>query len=68
MFSLGILLPPSSVDYTTAFRLRAFKYKVRKQFSFVPLCLIGVGPGLGCTSPQTSMAVVVMLYDAEVLL
>ena len=68
MFSLLILLPASSGDSTTAFRLRAFKNKVRTQLIFVPLCLNGVGPGLGCTSPQTSMAEVVALYDAEELL
>ena len=59
MFTLGILLPP--LDFV---RLNTGPQTIQ----FFPLCLIGVGPGLGCTSPQTSMAVVVMLYDAEVLL
>ena len=68
MFSLLILFPGSSGDSTTAFRLRPFKCKVRKQLSFVPLCSIGVGPGLGCTSQLSSIAEVVTLYDAEVLL
>lgn len=45
-------------------------YRVRKQLNFV-LSWVGVAgpdPGLGCTSPESSVAEVVTLCAAEVLL
>jgi hypothetical protein len=62
MVNLPVFFALSSGDSAVAFRQRAFRYKALKLFSFVPTCflkLLRAGPGLGCTSPQARIAVVV---------